>query len=77
MQEWAISGPQIVEMLEIVEDRTVNESNNTSHHEDTDICEERFRRDHQDIKTIKTIFEREMGLLKIATRCIFEDEAAT
>ena len=84
--DWAISGPQISQMLEIF---SISDTNKASgvlnefnlHHEDTDTFEKNFRKDRLALtKAFKSLgnpyLEEVSGLVNIATRQVLDDDAS-
>ena len=81
--EWAVAGPQIAKILQIVvfEDQIDEEDEFRYHHEDTDIFESTFCKERKAVinafKMLGNPFEeKEPGLVNIATRHVLDDAAA-
>ena len=84
--DWAISGPQISQMLEIFSNSDTNKASGVLnefnlHHEDTDTFEKNFRKDRLALtKAFKSLgnpfLEEESGLVNIATRQVLDDAAS-
>ena len=84
--DWAISGPQISQMLQIFSNSDTNKASGilndfNLHHEDTDAFEKNFRKDLQALtKAFKCLgnpfLEEESGLVIIATRQVLDDAAS-